>query len=134
MTEQNLGESSPVDVDAIRASVTKQAGYVRQLKADGASQVCTNAQCIVNFICESKSAIVTSFATLFFVLRPTIIHSPFPSLQETIQQAVAQLQALRKQLEELTANEENKNKLKVSFAKSYLFKCRCTEVRVPSSV
>lgn len=70
MTEQNLDTSSPVDLDALRAAVTKQAGHVRQLKADGATP-------------------------------------------ETVQQAVAQLQALRKQLEELTVNEESNDKFKV---------------------
>jgi len=32
--------SEPQDLDALRATVTRQAGLVRQLKADGAEPVC----------------------------------------------------------------------------------------------
>ena len=78
-----MADPATPDIDSLRATVTRQAGRVRELKAAGATQVRENNG----------------------LGRPPCVYRVLRVFQEEITAAVGELQTLRKQLDELAASE-----------------------------
>ena len=62
------------DLDSVRASVTRQAGLVRDLKKEGADPVCFYEKWVM-LQCTGKRRVCMSYIALLF---PCYIFTPFP--------------------------------------------------------